>query len=186
MINLGSTLTTEAWNFTDKPNMDWNHAWGAAPGNLISRFVLGLQPLTPGFGHVLIQPHLGTTLTYVEGVVPTIRGPVGICASNTPADFQLRLKIPGNVSATVMLPTTSGMKPIALLDGKIRSGVLSDNWLIFTNVGAGEHAIFLKPDGAPPSVAYSSRRPGAGSGTNLAKPAILRPLTHGSDAAEGN
>ena len=105
MINLGSTLTTEAWNFTDKSNEDWNHAWGSAAGNLIQRFVLGLQPITAGCGQILIQPQLGQTLSYVQGIVPTIRGPVSISASNAPGQFQLLLNIPGNVTATVMLPT---------------------------------------------------------------------------------
>jgi hypothetical protein len=152
MLNLGSTLTTEAWNFDDKPNMDWNHAWGAAPGNLIARFVLGLRPITSGFGQVLIQPHLGTTLTYAEGVVPTIRGPVVICVSNAPGSFQMRLNIPGNVTATVMLPTLGAKNPVALMDDKMVSAVLSNNWLVVTKVGAGQHAIWLSTNGAPSSV----------------------------------
>jgi alpha-L-rhamnosidase len=143
MIHLGSTLTTEAWNFADKPNMDWNHAWGAAPGNLIARFVLGLRPITAGFGHILIQPRLGRTLTYARGVVPTIRGPVGISVSNAPESFQLLLNIPGNVTATVMLPTSGATNPVAVVDGVISPGTLSNNWLIVTNVGAGRHAIWL-------------------------------------------
>ena len=142
MINLGSTLTTEAWNFEDKPNMDWNHAWGAAPGNLIPRFVLGLRPLAAGFDHILVQPQLGT-LAYAQGVVPTIRGPVSISASNAPGSFQLRLNIPGNVTATVMLPAAGVTNSTALLDGSICSGTLSNNWLVLTNVRAGEHAISL-------------------------------------------
>jgi len=141
MINLGSTLTTEAWNFTDKPNMDLNHAWGAAPGNLISRFVLGLRPLTAGFGQVLIQPQLGNTLTYAQGVVPTIRGPVSISVSNAPGDFQLLLSIPGNVSATVMLPAFGSTNSVVMVDGEISSGTLSNNWLRLTNIGGGSHAI---------------------------------------------
>ena len=142
MINLGSTLTTEAWNFEDKPNMDWNHAWGAAPGNLIPRFVLGLRPLAAGFDHILVQPQLGT-LAYAQGMVPTIRGPVSISASNAPGSFQLQLNIPGNVTATVMLPAAGVTNSTAFLDGSICSGTLSNNWLILTNVRAGEHAISL-------------------------------------------
>lgn len=144
MINLGSTLSTEAWNFTDKPNMDWNHAWGAAPGNLIPRFVLGLRPLTAGFGQILIQPQLGKTLTYAQGVVPTIRGPVGISVSNTPGNFQLLLDVPGNVTATVMLPTLGSADGVALLDGAVSPGVVSNNYLIVKNIGAGRHAVYLE------------------------------------------
>lgn len=143
MIHMGSTLTTEAWNFEDKPNMDWNHAWGAAPGNLIARYVLGLRPLAAGFGQILIQPHLGKTLTYVQGVVPTIRGPVGILASNGPGGFRLLLKIPGNVTATAMLPTAGSTNPAVFVDGGVSSGTLSSDWLIITNIGSGQHLIVL-------------------------------------------
>ena len=172
MVNLGSTLTTEAWDFTDKPNMDWNHAWGAAPGNLISRFILGLRPITAGFGQVLIQPHLGTRLAYAEGVVPTIRGPVGICASNAPGSFQLRLNIPGNVTATVMLPVLGVTNPVALMDGEILPGALSNNWLVVTNVGAGQHAIWLNTNSAPSSATLYANRAAGAFRTNAANPAV--------------
>jgi hypothetical protein len=168
MANLGSTLTTEAWSFTDKPNMDWNHAWGAAPGNLISRFVLGLRPITPGFGQILLQPHLGKTLTYAQGVVPTIRGPVGISASNAPGSFQLLLDIPGNVTATVMLPARGATAPVALVDGEAVSGALSNDWLVVTNIGAGQHAVWLNTNRAPSSATRYANRAASRFGTNTA------------------
>ncbi len=39
MMRQGSTLTMEAWSLKAKPNQDWNHAWGAAPANLLPRFL---------------------------------------------------------------------------------------------------------------------------------------------------
>ena len=36
MIDFGSTISMEAWNVKVKPNLDLNHAWGAAPINIIS------------------------------------------------------------------------------------------------------------------------------------------------------
>jgi hypothetical protein len=158
MIALGSTITTEAWNFGDKPNMDWNHAWGAAPGNLIPRFVLGLRPLDAGFGHILIQPQLGTALACAEGVVPTIRGPVSISASNAPGNFQLLLNIPGNVTATVMLPTGRVSNPLALVDGEAVSGTLANNWLTVTNISSGQHAIWLTTNSTPTAAMLYANR----------------------------
>ena len=43
MVESGTTITWEAWDQKYKPNQDWNHAWGAAPANLLPRFVLGAQ-----------------------------------------------------------------------------------------------------------------------------------------------
>ena len=38
MIDQGATMTMEAWSIKAKPNQDWNHAWGAAPLNIIARY----------------------------------------------------------------------------------------------------------------------------------------------------
>ncbi|MBX2843782.1 MAG: family 78 glycoside hydrolase catalytic domain [Flammeovirgaceae bacterium] len=68
MIKIGSTISLEAWDMKYKPNADWNHAWGAAPANIIPRGLWGIQPLTPGFGKVIVKPQMGslknTTITY--------------------------------------------------------------------------------------------------------------------------
>jgi alpha-L-rhamnosidase len=144
MLKEGSTITTEAWNFNAKPNEDWNHAWGSAPGNIIPRYVLGLRPLEPGFGRILIQPQLGRSLSYVRGTIPTIRGAVSISATNVPGEFHLTVIIPGNVIATVMLPLSTTTNPVALVDGKVISGVTSNNWVTLTGIGAGRHDIVVR------------------------------------------
>ena len=73
MMKQGATITMEAWNSRVKPNLDWNHAWGATPLNTISRFLLGVTPLEPGFAKVRIAPH-PAGLKKVSARIPTIRG----------------------------------------------------------------------------------------------------------------
>ncbi len=148
MINTGSTLTTEAWNFQDKSNMDWNHPWGAAPANLLTRYVIGLRPLDPGYDQVLIQPQLGTTLSYVQAVVPTIRGPFSIQEARTDDSFRVVADIPGNVTATVLLPVTS-TNVIVRVDGNIAAATLTNNWLAVKNIGSGKHLILLNTASSP-------------------------------------
>ncbi|MEI6143701.1 MAG: sulfatase/phosphatase domain-containing protein, partial [Mariniphaga sp.] len=75
MIKSGSTIALEAWDMKYKPNSDWNHAWGAAPANIIPRFLWGIQPKVPGFGIVQIKPQMGD-LKFSTIKVPTIHGPV--------------------------------------------------------------------------------------------------------------
>ena len=94
MIKVGSTITLEAWDMKYKPNSDWNHAWGAAPGNIIPRYLWGIQPKTPGFGIVTVHPQMGD-LTHSQIEVPTLRGPIK-------ADYQ-RIS-PRQQSYTVTLP----------------------------------------------------------------------------------
>lgn len=77
MKEQGATMTMEAWNLEDKHNLDWNHAWGAAPLNVIPRFVLGVRQLEPGCAKILVHPQLGG-LHSVTGKVPTVRGPVSV------------------------------------------------------------------------------------------------------------
>jgi len=166
MLNIGSTLTTEAWDFAFKPNMDWNHAWGAAPANIIPRYILGLRPLEAGFGRVLIQPQLGQSVNYVHGTIPTLRGPVSIQVTNGLNTYQLLLNVPGNVNAMVMLPTDAAVNPVALVDGEIVSGMVSNGWLTIQNVGSGQHAIWLSPTNLPDLSARYANWAASWFGTN--------------------
>jgi hypothetical protein len=104
MIGAGATIAWEAWDAKYKPNLDWNHAWGGAPANILPRYLLGVTPLTPGFGAVQIRPQPGS-LARFEGTVPTIRGPIQVAwehpAGEAPA---LSVSLPGNTIAEVQLP----------------------------------------------------------------------------------
>ena len=110
MVESGATITWEAWDQKYKPNQDWNHAWGAAPANLLPRFVLGAQPLTPGWGRALIQPHPGT-LTEVEGRMPTPRGELSVRWTRGKT-FILTLTIPAGMIAKVELPALKGSNEV--------------------------------------------------------------------------
>ena len=77
MLDFGATVTMEAWSVKCKPNLDLNHAWGTPPLNIISRYVLGVTPLEPGFGKIRVRPQVGS-LKHVSGTVPTAKGPVKV------------------------------------------------------------------------------------------------------------
>lgn len=59
MMRRGATITLEAWDDVFKPNQDWNHAWGAAPANIVARGLLGIRPTAPGFATYEVKPRLG-------------------------------------------------------------------------------------------------------------------------------
>lgn len=75
MIEVGAGMTMEAWDSKFKPNLDWNHAWGAAPANIIAFRLMGLRPSKPGFKEILIDPQPGD-LQSATYVLPTPLGPV--------------------------------------------------------------------------------------------------------------
>lgn len=77
MMDFGTTVAMEAWNVRVKPNLDLNHAWGACPLNIISRYILGVTPARPGFEKINIRPLAGG-LSRMKGVVPTAAGPVKV------------------------------------------------------------------------------------------------------------
>ena len=87
MADFGSTVTMEAWNIDAKCNLDLNHAWGAAPLNIISRYVVGVTPLEPGFRTISIHPRLGG-LKRLSATVPTAAGPVTVEATPDALAFE--------------------------------------------------------------------------------------------------
>jgi hypothetical protein len=102
MVNSGTTITWEAWDQKYKPNQDWNHAWGAAPANILPRYVLGAEPLTPGWEVARIEPH-PAGLTFAKGHVPTSHGAISI-SWQYEDDFIINVTLPKNMTAKVSLP----------------------------------------------------------------------------------
>ena len=116
MISMGSTITTEAWDKVFKPNLDWNHAWGAAAANLIGRRLMGITPLKPGFEEIDIQPQPGG-LEYAYIKHPSPRGSIHLKMKRQPdGRYHLDLYIPANSRARLTLPTTK--QTLTLLPGR--------------------------------------------------------------------
>lgn len=103
MIRQGSTITWEAWDAQFKGNLDWNHAWGAAPANIIPRWLMGIRPLEPGWNRMIIQPQPGS-LSYADIRVPTIKGYVSASFRRENGEFILKVHIPAGTTAKVVLP----------------------------------------------------------------------------------
>ena len=101
MLRVGSTLTLEAWDDSFKPNQDWNHAWGAAPGNLLPFRLIGFQPLEPGCTRVRIHPQ-PASLKWARATIPTVLGPVRIHL-RTPRTGQPRIRVRAPRGMTVQL-----------------------------------------------------------------------------------
>ncbi|QFU74426.1 alpha-L-rhamnosidase [Halioglobus maricola] len=128
MVESGTTITWEAWDVKYKPNLDWNHAWGAAPANLLPRFVLGAQPLKPGWEKVRIKPMPGK-LANAKGKVPTPRGPIVIDWVGGD-NFNLSLTLPENVTAKVELPAGPASEGVWINGKQAKATVAGDYWLI--------------------------------------------------------
>ena len=116
MIRSGSTITMEAWDYKYKTNLDLNHAWGAAPANIIPRHLWGIRPATPGYGMAVIEPQL-SSLESSSISVPTLRGNItGVYRNEDPRLQVYELTLPGNMVAEFSLPLRDNQE--LLLDGE--------------------------------------------------------------------
>ena len=102
-IRAGSTITMEAWDDSFKPNQDWNHIAGAAPGNIIPFRLMGVTPLEAGFAKVRIQPRTGS-LEYARMKLPTIRGTIAVDITSSGTGRTMSVTIPANMTAEICLP----------------------------------------------------------------------------------
>jgi hypothetical protein len=144
--DLGATITLEDWDNKYKPKQDWNHAWGAAPANILPRQLMGVAPLEAGFSKVLIRPRPGL-LAWAESRTPTPRGPIIVRFDNN-ENFQLRIETPEGITAQVALPLVSG--DVArhggelIVDGTVVKGIESEESVFVDNLPGGRHEIVLR------------------------------------------
>ena len=64
---------------------------------MISRWVLGVVPLKPGFDEILVRPHPGP-LKRLSGVVPTPRGPVRLEMTRESGRWCVSLETPASAT----------------------------------------------------------------------------------------
>ncbi|MGB3150160.1 MAG: sulfatase-like hydrolase/transferase [Maribacter sp.] len=137
MIRIGSTITLESWDNQYKNNLDWNHAWGAVPANVIPRGLWGIKPKTPGFGIATIKPQM-SSLKSSAITVPTVRGAIkATYTHNGPRLQTYEIEIPGNMVAEFSLND---------LDGKdlVHNGEKVPSAFESIRLSPGKHRIQLK------------------------------------------
>ena len=120
--------------------MNWNHAWGAAPANIITRKLAGVEPLEPGFKKIRIKPQIAS-LDWIKAEVPSIRGTISVTASQVARrEFILLLDIPAGITAEVWLPTLSEGEEQLELDGKEIHPTRLASFYVVKEVGSGPKA----------------------------------------------
>ena len=138
MLEAGSTMTLEAWDWRYKNNLDWNHAWASAPLNVCARWILGVQPSVAGAAMVGVHPQPGR-LRWAEGRVPTMRGPVDVALRQKPGVVcELECTLPANVHGELSLPWSGGAVQV-WLDGEPRAAACVDGRITIGRVGPGRH-----------------------------------------------
>ncbi len=133
MVESGTTITWEAWDQKYKPNQDWNHAWGAAPANLFPRFIIGVQPLEPGWEKASIRPFPGP-LASAQGKVPSLKGPIMVEWEQSVSEFVISIALPEGVPAKVDLPAPEGSEAVYINGEKVEAELKVGRWILAQEV----------------------------------------------------
>jgi hypothetical protein len=142
--DVGTTITLEAWDNKYKPNQDWNHAWGAAPANILPRKVLGVEPLEPGYKKALIWPRVTAggergDVSWARGKVPTVKGAIIVDWQRDAAGFYVAVELPRGMPAEVWMPKVWGERIV--VDGKAVTGRVEEGAVVVEVVGGKRHEL---------------------------------------------
>jgi hypothetical protein len=136
MVESGTTITWEAWDQKYKPNQDWNHAWGAAPANLLARYILGVSPAAAGWATAWIRP-MPSDLRFARGKVPTPRGPIQVDWERSGATFRISIRLPDGMPARVELPAIEGASGVFRDGAKVPAERANGRWVLKEAITGG-------------------------------------------------
>ncbi|GEM_PF-4916646 len=118
MLEHGATTTWEAREALER-NMGLCFGFGSHPLNYITRTVLGVTPLSPGYGRfsVWVVP---SGLTHARGEIVTPRGFIKLSWEINPERFTLKILVPEGCEAVMAPPRLAGGKKTGniILDGE--------------------------------------------------------------------
>ncbi|KAA6303004.1 MAG: hypothetical protein EZS26_000899 [Candidatus Ordinivivax streblomastigis] len=146
---LNATISPEAWDPDNKPNMTFSHPWGSAPASGISQGMFGIQPIDPAFEtfQIKIQPG-GVQSARIK--VPTIRGAVGAAYNLNSGEngITAEVTIPANTHANVSLPVSSKAYTKLIVDGETGLAERDGKFLTVT-IGSGVHILSISDEITP-------------------------------------
>ena len=159
-VKLGATTMWERWDgwtptggFESVGMNSFNHYAFGSVGQYLYSAVGGINPASPGYQTVLIQPVIGSGLTWANTSYNSTRGLISTAWTHTGNTFNLDVVIPPNTTAQIFVPTTNA-------NAITESGVLATNSPGVTCVGISNgcavyavgsgHYVWSSPLPAPP------------------------------------
>lgn len=159
-IRYGGTTFFEvfrsSWNEISQPNdapvnnqcgyTSLTHPWSAGVTKWLSEEILGIKPIEPGFSLFMIKPHLSSSVTWVQGSMPTLKGKID-------ASFDLNtglceVTIPAGTMATLCIPKAGLTIEDVKFSGKqYKKAKEDDDFIYYSGIPAGSYKINVKYSG---------------------------------------
>jgi alpha-L-rhamnosidase len=162
-VTLGSTTMWERWDgwtptagFEATTMNSFNHYAFGAVGQYLYGAIGGINPASPSYKTILLQPVVGTGLTWANTSYESTRGLIATGWTNVGGTLSLNTVIPPNTTAQVYVPTsdasaiTESGEPATNSPGVTYLG-LSNGYAIYA-VGSGNY-VWSSPLPASPVVA---------------------------------
>ena len=147
-VKLGATTIWECWdsllqdgtvNGTDMNSL--NHMVYGSVAEWLYAYMIGLKPLkeSPGFKRALIEPHPNRTLAWAQGSVRTAAGTYCIKWEYYGKKLKLRIDIPCNAIAQVILHDVDGMVLVKKDGDKVFESLKAENGKLSHEAKAGTY-----------------------------------------------
>jgi alpha-L-rhamnosidase len=122
-VKMGATTIWERWDgqktdstFQDPGMNSFNHYAYGAIGDWMYRVSAGIETLSPGYKHLLIQPHPTAKMRFSRASFESPYGKVESGWEKTEGKTIVNVKIPANTTAVINLPSASAAK--VLVNGR--------------------------------------------------------------------
>ncbi len=113
-VKMGATTIWERWDgqkpdstFQDAGMNSFNHYAYGAIGDWMYRVSAGIETLSPGYRHLLIQPHTTDKLDYSRASFESRYGSITSGWERKNGKITYKIVIPANSTATINLPSSS-------------------------------------------------------------------------------
>jgi alpha-L-rhamnosidase len=149
-VKMGATTIWERWDgqktdstFQDAGMNSFNHYAYGAIGDWMYRVSAGIETKTPGYRHLLIQPHVTNRLNNTRASFESSYGKIVSGWERKDSKIYLTIEIPANADATIVLPVDSAAKVtesgLPVTGNKDLSNIHVDGKDLLINAGSGKY-----------------------------------------------
>jgi hypothetical protein len=112
MVNNDQYYSGASWEYVKpdgSPGIDFftslSHPWGAAPTYVLSEYLLGVEPVSPGYKSFVVRPMIGfLNLSGMSGRVPTPYGPIEVGWKILGKDVMVDIVVPEGAAGVLEIP----------------------------------------------------------------------------------